>query len=90
MSEDQLAAEIAVLEGEVAAARNEFYLLHTSYAAQHFKLQSAMRSAELERLSGSAVSAAAALLRTKCEEFEQQIATLRAALRDAGIDPDAR
>lgn len=89
MSDEALAAEVAALEHEVAAARNQLYLLHTAYAAQHFKLQSAMRAAELERLSGSAVHGAVEMLRAKCAKFTAEIAALRAALKDAGVDPDA-
>jgi outer membrane murein-binding lipoprotein Lpp len=86
MTSDEL-AEIAKLEADVVAARDEFYLLQTEYAAEHFKLQSAMRAAELERLSASAVGGAVSMLKVKCEQFEREIAALRATLRAAGIDP---
>jgi outer membrane murein-binding lipoprotein Lpp len=87
MNEQDL-SELAALEAEVNAARSELYLLQTTYAAEHFKLQSAMRSAELERLSASAVGGAVSMLRAKCQQFEREIALLRATLQSAGIDPD--
>ena len=82
-----LEREIAALQSRIDQARNELYLLHVQYAAQHFQTQSIMRAGTIEALHRSGAQAEADVIERRCLQLEAAIARHKEVL--STLEPDA-